>query len=275
MSRTLALHADVMGQGPALLFLPGLGGDRRAFAGIQKNISTGRKTFALDPRDTGLSERSSIEYNLDDMAADLIAFMDQQGIGQADIVGHSMGGMIAQHLAIMAPERVRSMVLMSCHARNYAWKIALVQSWMALKTLVTPVEFTRQTMPWLLGPELFENQAHIAGMIRHVERNPSHPEPEAFARQGRAVQNHDVIGALHNLEMPVLVIAGALDRVTPPETSKVLADHIPNSHFELFENIGHLPHIEATTRLTTLLNRFLADPAELTAGTGKPRDQGE
>ena len=264
MRQTLALHAEVMGEGPALIFLPGLGGDRRAFAGIQKNLSANRRTYAVDPRDTGLSERSSVDYDLDDMAADLIAFMDKHHIDQADIVGHSMGGMIAQHLALMAPERIRSMVLMSCHARNYPWKVALVESWMGLKIQVSAVEFTRHTIPWLLGPDLFENPAHIAGMIRHVERNPSAQEPEAFIRQGRATLNHDVLSALHTFEMPVLVVAGAYDRVTPPETSKVLADHIPNSHFELFENVGHLPHIEASTRLIILLNRFLDDPVAFT-----------
>ena len=74
--------------------------------------------------------------------------------------------------------------------------------------------------------------------------------------------------------MPVLVVSGAYDRVTPPETSKVLADHIPNARFELFENVGHLPHIEAATRLTTLLNRFLDDPVAFTDKPSTAHDMG-
>lgn len=270
MSKTVRLNAEILGEGPPLLFLPGLGGDHRAFAGIQKVVSSGRKTYAIDPRDVGLSDRATGEYNLDDMAADIVAFMDEKGIDQADIVAHSMGGMITQHLALLAPNRIRSMVLMSCHARNYPWKVALVESWILLKTQVSPVDFTRHTLPWLLGPKTFENQAHIAGMLRHVERNPSHQEPEAFARQGRAVLVHDVVSDLHTVEIPTVVVSGELDCVTPWPTSKELADHLPNACFELFENIGHLPHIEAATRLTTLMNRFLPDPSGYTAAARQP-----
>ena len=274
MPAPLTLHAEILGEGPPLLFLPGLGGDHRAFAGIQKVMSAGRKTFAIDPRDAGASARATADYSLDDMAADIVGFMDDHGLATADIVAHSMGGMISQHLALMAPERVRSMVLMSCHARNYPWKVALVESWIRLKEQVSPVDFTRHTIPWLLGPKVFENQAHIAGMIRHVERHPSPQEADAFARQGRAVLVHDVISRLHTLEMPVLVVSGELDCVTPAYTSKELADHIRQSRFELFENVGHLPHIEAATRLTTVLNRFLADPWAYTAGHEPANDLG-
>ncbi|MFM7319103.1 MAG: alpha/beta fold hydrolase [bacterium] len=274
MSHPLELHTDIQGQGPAVLFLPGLGGNHKAFAGIQKLLSDKRQTIAIDPRDTGSSPRALADYTLDDMAADVLHLIDRLGLDQADIVGHSMGGMIAQHLAVMAPERIRSMVLMSCHARNYPWKSALVESWIELRQQQDTVTFTRHTLPWLLGAKAFENPAHIQGMIRHVERNPIRQEPEAFARQARAVLVHDVLSQLHLLEMPVLVVAGSVDRVTPPETSKILADHIPRSHFELFEEVGHLPHIEAPGRLATLLARFLDDPWATTSANRNTVESG-
>jgi pimeloyl-ACP methyl ester carboxylesterase len=260
MAEPLLLHYEQQGHGPAVFFLPGLGGNHKAFAGIQKILSEKRLTVAIDPRDTGLSPRATYDYSLDDMAVDMLHLIDHLKLEQVDIVGHSMGGMIAQHLALMAPDRIRSMALMSCHARNYPWKSALVESWIEMRQEQEPVNFTRHTLPWLLGAKAFENPAHIQGMIRHVERNPIRQEPEAFARQARAVLVHDVLNQLHLLTMPVMVVAGAVDRVTPPETSKMLADHIPQSRFELFEEIGHLPHIEAPGRLATLLAQFLDDP---------------
>lgn len=261
MTAVLDLHAEIQGDGPPIVFLPGLGGNHRAFAGIQKVMASRFQTIAIDPRDTGLSPRSSSDqYTLDDMATDILALIDRHHLDQVDIIGHSMGGMITQHLALIAPERIRSMVLMSCHARNYPWKSALVQSWINMRLQLDAVTFTRYTLPWLLGAKAFENQAHIDGMIRHVERNPLPQEPEAFARQAQAVLNHDVLGQLHTLEIPTLVISGEVDRVTPPETSKILADHLPLSAFIQIEDVGHLPHIEAASSLIAILNRFLDDP---------------
>lgn len=260
MNDSLNLHAEILGEGPPVLFLPGLGGNHRAFAGIQKVMSTRFQTIAVDPRDTGLSPRATTNYSLDDMAVDVLNLIDHLHLEQVNIVGHSMGGMIAQHLALIAPQRLRSMVLMSCHARNYPWKSALVQSWIDMRAKVDAVTFTRFTLPWLLGAKLFENQAHIEGMIRHVERNPLPQEPEAFVRQGNAVLDHDVLADLHTLEIPALIVSGQFDRVTPPETSKVLADHLPLSSFEIMEEVGHLPHIESPSKLISLLSRFLDDP---------------
>lgn len=266
MTDTLPLHAEVQGQGRPVLFLPGLGGDHRAFAGIQKNLANSYRCFAIDPRDVGASPRAVNAYTLPEMAADVIAFMDTHDLDKVDIVAHSMGGMITQHLALAAPERVRSLVLLSCHPRNYPWKTSLVESWVRLRKLLSPVDFAHATLPWLLGPAAFGNVAHISGMIRHVERHPNPQEPEAFTRQALAVLVHDVQDRLHELEMPILLISGDSDRVTPPETTRVIADHAPNAHFELFDDVGHLPHIEAPARLTTLLARWLEDPAAFLAG---------
>lgn len=260
MTDTLKLHTEIQGEGPPVLFLPGLGGDHRAFAGIQKNLAARYRCFAIDPRDAGSSPRATKAYAMSDMAADVLALMDSYGLDHVDIVGHSMGGMIAQHLAITAPERFRSLVLMSCHPRNYPWKTALVESWVRLRRQLSPVEFAHATLPWLLGTDAFENVAHISGMIRHAERHPNPQEPDAFTRQALAVLVHDVQDDLHKLEMPILLVSGDSDRVTPPETTRIIADHAPKACFELFDKVGHLPHIEAPTRLTTLLARWLADP---------------
>lgn len=263
MTEKLRLFAEIQGIGRPVLFLPGLGGNHRAFTGIQKVLSTRFQTFAIDPRDTGHSPRTDYEYFLPQMAEDVLNLMDDHQLNEVNVVGHSMGGMIAQHLALLAPQRIRSMVLMSCHAKNYPWKTALVQSWINLRQIVNAVEFTRFTMPWLLGPSVFENQAHIDGMIRHVERNPLPQEPEAFVRQGRAVLIHDLLDRLHTIEIPSLIVSGELDRVTPPETSQVLADHLPHSAFRVIANVGHLPHIEAPAEITSLLNGFIENPREL------------
>jgi pimeloyl-ACP methyl ester carboxylesterase len=145
-----------------------------------------------------------------------------------------------------------------------------VESWVRLRKQLSPVEFTHATLPWLLGPATFENVAHISGMIRHVERHPNPQEPDAFTRQALAVLVHDVQEALHELEMPILLVSGECDRVTPSETTRVIADHVRHSRFELFPHVGHLPHIEAPARLTTLLARWLPDPMACVAERPAP-----
>ena len=94
--------------GTPLVFLSGLGGDHRAFSVAQRHFSRRFRTLALDARDAGRSDRADAPYTTADMADDVAGLLDAIGVDSAHIVGQSLGGLVAQELAIRHPRRVRS-----------------------------------------------------------------------------------------------------------------------------------------------------------------------
>ncbi|UCE52178.1 MAG: alpha/beta fold hydrolase [Desulfobacterales bacterium] len=109
----IQIYYEEYGQGPPLIMILGLSQDITTWSFQTSELSQHLRLIVFDNRDSGKSERCSQNYTTETMAQDILGLMDYLGIDRTHLLGTSMGGMIAQHVALMAPERVSSLILAS------------------------------------------------------------------------------------------------------------------------------------------------------------------
>lgn len=244
--------------GDPLVFLSGLGGDHRAFSLARRYFRRNYRTLAFDSRDAGRSGRADSFYTTADMADDVAAWLEAIDATPAHVVGQSLGGLVAQELAIRHPGIVKSLTLASTHAGSNPWRKAVIDSWTRLRGLVDAGGFARATLPWLVAPSFYRHEEQIEGLVRFAESNSWPQDPEAFARQARAAGTHDAHDRVGDIRASCLVLVGEFDLVNPPRVAEELAKAIPSARLQVLPGVGHMPHIENRVDFRNALEQFLS-----------------
>jgi 3-oxoadipate enol-lactonase len=250
----LELHYEERGRGPALLLIAGIPAIASDWAAVAEPLSATRRVIAYDNRGSGASTVTPGPYTTAQLAADGVALLDHLGVERADVFGMSMGGMIAQELALGWPERVNRLVLGCTHAgvahaarqpRDSGRAFAMeTDDWAERIRALAPFAFSASVDPELLR--------------RFIEKKAGDVQDlDGFRAQIAAVLAHDTFDRLPRIECPTLVITGDDDRVIPAASSDVLHGRIPGSRLEVIAGAGHLFFLEAPERTLTALSRFL------------------
>ncbi len=245
------------GRGPAVLLIAGLGLSVRSLDPVAL-LREHHRVIALEPRGSGESPLGNRPLAGPELAADVAAVLDACGEPHAHVVGVSMGGMIAQQAAVHAEARVRSLTLIATHAFASEWtrRVFAIRG-MLLEKIGMAAQVELGCL-MLSSPGTFaRHQALVDGLRQHYADAP--PDATSFAEQMRFCVEHDARDALARVQVPGLVIAGMEDLLIPPDSSRELAERLPQARYLELPDASHLLLFEARARLVDEIESFIAD----------------
>jgi 3-oxoadipate enol-lactonase len=245
---------------PAIVLLQGLGLSSRFWFDVPERLAhdevRARRVLAIDNRGTGKSGRPRPPWTMGTMADDVAAVLDDAGVDEAILVGISMGGMIAQHVALRHRSRVRGLVLLATTPGFLGG--ALPEATALYRLLSMPFGGRRASvnLARLLLPESKWGQAKEIFRDWPSAMRDDPTTPATFAAHLFAASTHFVVPRLQRIACPVLVVAGADDMLIPKRNAEVLARHIPRAELELLKDTGHAIFVEDRDLIRRLVTRL-------------------
>jgi pimeloyl-ACP methyl ester carboxylesterase len=229
---------EATGDGHPLLLIQGLGYARWGWEPLVPTLSGQFRVISFDNRGIGGSDVPPGPYDARQMAADAVAVLDAAGAERAHLIGTSLGGMIAQELAVLYPQRVERLVLMSTTpggADSHPIP-AVTVNLIAAAPGLDPVEALQRFVDNALRPDPPPGVA--ARILQHRLANPQ--DPAGWLAQAAAGTGYDGGNRLHLIQSPTLILHGTADQVVDHRNADLLAAGIPHSQIIKVEGGGHL-----------------------------------
>lgn len=218
------------------------------------------RCIIVDNRGVGFSDKPAGPYSTEQMADDCAGLLKMLHIREARVVGCSMGGTIAQQLAIRHPGKVRSMVLMCSWARCGPSTRGIFEHMIHCKSRFRPEEFLLFIQLLIYSESSWNNQVLLTEMEEDRKQSSIEPQPQplhALEGQVAACTNHDVGDDLQKIKIPALVLGGREDHFIPVRMAEEVAEAIPNAELYLFDTCGHAFHWEKLEEFNTMVNNWL------------------
>lgn len=234
------LHYSVSGRrdGEPVLMIQGLGADSRGWLRQRLAFAARHQVIVFDNRGVGRSDRPPGPYDLEVMATDALAVLDAAGVADAHVMGASMGGVIAQIIAVRHPERVRSLILACTACRQLPWRRELLAEWAEVAEHEGMGGFTTYAVRWVIGPRSLRRFWPALGLVGTLAQNLT---PDSFLAQVQAIlaTDDDLRFELRAVRAPTLVLVGTQDILTPLGDSEEIADLIPGAELAVIGGGAH------------------------------------
>jgi 3-oxoadipate enol-lactonase len=244
----ISIYFEVHGNnGSPLLMINGLGCSIATWSPeLLRLLSTQHRVVIFDNRGVGQSDKPTTPFKMADFASDAVGILDDLQMDRAHVFGVSMGGMIAQHVAVNYPTRVQSLILTSTSSvwdhPKFVPPTQEVLMQFAKPALVDPVQDMRDGW-WISYPPAYI-ESHRDWLEQGLQKSLAsvYPETPNYARElqmGAVLSSHNTYDKLSQIICPTLVQTGTEDILIPPENSRMLAERIPNARWIEYPGYGH------------------------------------
>ena len=241
------MYYEQHGAGDELLLITGLNCSHLAWANVLDKFSKNYHVTILANRGAGLTSAPAGPYSITQMADDTAALMAALNLEKAHVVGHSMGGAIAQQLAIRHPDKLKKLILYATTSQFDARGMFAVDLNVHLLAQgASQQDLARfMSIPWCMSKQFSAEQSNIDHFYKLVEDNPYPMTLAASRAQTDACRNHNTRELLTEIQAWTLVISPEEDILTPPCEGQYMAARIPNARFMEIKDYAHCWHLEA------------------------------
>jgi pimeloyl-ACP methyl ester carboxylesterase len=260
------IYWEEHGDGDPLLLIMGLGATLEWWKRLTPLLAARYRTIVFDNRGAGRSDVPPGPYSIPAMAADAAAVLDAAGVRSAHVFGASMGGMIAQELALNHRGRVRSLILgcTACGGRQ-----SVPASREVAAALSARASISREEAMWLMAPYIFDASTPRERIAEDIAvRLGATVTNEGYFAQLQAIRAWSgTFDRLGDISMPTLVVHGETDQLVPAENGRILATAIPNATLAMLPHASHIFFTDqlelSTAAVLAFLDRASADTAPI------------
>ena len=249
-------YLDV-GRGPVAVLIHGLAGDHTAWRPQIDSLRERYRVIAFDNRGAGQSTQLDEPVSTRDLADDTLGLMAALGVQRAHVIGRSMGGAVAQHMALAAPDRVGSLLLCASFARLDALGRRVLSNMReALEWRMSWADHARHSVQNFVSAQFFNEQPAAVAAIERLIGGETRL-PACYIRQNEACQAHDTVAELGRIRQPAMVMAGDCDPICSLTATRALSQGLADAGTEIFAGASHFFLIEQPTKFNRLLLEWL------------------
>jgi 3-oxoadipate enol-lactonase len=251
-------YLDV-GAGTPVVLIHGLAGDYSAWLAQVEALRHHYRVIAFDNRGAGQSTQVDEPVSTQDLADDTLRLMDYLDIDRAHVVGRSMGGAVAQHMALKAPQRIISLALCASFARlDPLGRRVLLNMREALEWRMDWKDHARHSVQNFVSADFFNRYPARVEAIEQLIGGETRL-PACYSRQNQACQEHDTLPELGRITQPTLVMGGDSDPICSLTATAMLSLGLPNARTEIFAGASHFFLMEQPEKFMDLLIGWLRD----------------
>ena len=263
----ISIYYEERGQKEAaetLLLLGGLTRDHTIWRKVLPYLEEKYRIILPDNRDAGQSSTAATEYGISELSEDMSDLIQSLRLCPVHVVGHSMGGFMAFHLAAKYPELIKTIILCSTAEKQTEAGISYLRGRMCLINEKSPAEAKPTSrddivavMDKIYSPTSLKNEVFIEEMIDFETSNPYPQRADAFKRQAIACLHHNAEFLLRDIVCPVSIITGKHDRTFPPEVAYTLSTKMRRPTVTIIPDAGHMVQLEQPKLLSDTLEKFI------------------
>jgi len=251
------IYYELHGEGPPLVLIAGLASDSQSWLPVIGPLAERLTVIVYDNRGVGRTLPKDARTEIPLLADDVIALIDRLGYAKVHLLGHSMGGLIAQDVAARFPDRIDRLILVGTGPRTTDEDNTLLSDMArSLEAGANPEAWFRELFRRIFTARFMADEAAVAEALRVAMEYPYPQTPAQFRRQVDAVARYP--GAKRGgIRARTLVMTGSEDALFPPEVGQALTEEIPDARFLLMPGVAHSMHMEAPERFVDAVGRFL------------------
>ncbi|MGE3075263.1 MAG: alpha/beta fold hydrolase [Dehalococcoidia bacterium] len=256
-TRDIITYYEESGSGEPLVLIRGLGSDLQAWAPQVPALAKHFRVITYDNRGAGRTSAPDKPYSIAAMADDLATLLDELKIEKANVLGYSMGGMIAQEFALKHPNKLEKLILLSSSAKLDGYSRVVVQNFINIRrSNMSRDQVTRATAPFVFSADLLDDQDRFERAIQATVDNPYFQQDHAYIRQAQAVLAFDASGRSNGIKASTLVVASEEDTLLPPRNAEALSKLISGSKLVTLQG-GHAGVTEYPNEYNAAFLEFL------------------